>query len=505
MSTMVGPPDMPWQSPRRKRSATPPVRVPVPTKEYMQQASRTPRRCSSQRPLLIILDLNGTLIFRKHKRMPPSFARRAGLEHFLDVLAQKYAVMIWSSSRPATVTAVCDRLFPENKSLVALWGRDKFGLTATQYNAKLQVYKELHKVWEDPEIQAAYPSNESTKNAAASNPSDGNSQTHHQNHRPNNPADIPFPMGQRWDQTNTVLIDDSKLKALSEPYSILEIPEFTNDPTVDESALFTKVLDRLDALSHHDDVSKMLRVWNERAAQEKRTILEMNFASSEESSLPEDDEEEGGTSLMPSTTHTARSRDQRRGHSDGQEQTPMDTADPKEIARLKKEAKKARKKAKKAAKLAKQPVAAEVKATAKSEASAGSGQPANSNLDKEKGTSAAPNAKANPRKKNKKGKKGKRVDEQPTTEPATGPRYNFRTRQPVKLEEMEMMEQSTKSEGVHLTAHPGMKGEGDGPSASISHVFPMNLMDSNRRSPTRSASENSLLDRLEEGLGFPRR
>jgi hypothetical protein len=88
------------------------------------------------------------------------------------------------------------------------------------------------------------------------------------------------------------LIDDSKLKALSEPFNILEIPEFTNDPKIDESTLFAKILQRLDILSHHDDVSKVLRVWNERVEKGEGSILDLDLGPMEDLDL-----EDGGMTL----------------------------------------------------------------------------------------------------------------------------------------------------------------------------------------------------------------
>lgn len=225
------PESMPAQ---RQKSPTP--APPEAAEHYLQQASLPPKPIASNpQPLLIILDLNGTLIYRKHRKFPPSFVKRAGLDNFLDTLMRKYKVMIWSSSQPQTVKAVCEKLLTDGqrKRLVAEWGRDKFNLSKSQYKNKVQVYKTLETIWADNSIQSAYPG----KAGKA---------------------------GKRWDQTNTILIDDSKLKALSEPFNILEIPEFTNKPApgVDEKTIFPRVLARLEMLAKHDDVSKMMRVWN---------------------------------------------------------------------------------------------------------------------------------------------------------------------------------------------------------------------------------------------------
>ena len=238
---------------QRRRSHTP-VSPPSATEAYLAQSALPPQQTKARfRPLLVILDLNGTLICRKHRRLPPNFASRAGLENFLETLMAKYKVMIWSSSRPETVNAICQQLFPgkKRKGLVAEWGRDKFGLTAKQYSSKLQVYKTLQTIWANKSIQAKYP---------------GRTRHH-------------------WDQTNTVLIDDSKLKALSEPYNILEIPEFTNPPGDGDAEIFPKVLDRLEALAKYDDVSKALRLWNSKLSDDVKTILDLGIYPSSDDPL----------------------------------------------------------------------------------------------------------------------------------------------------------------------------------------------------------------------------
>lgn len=238
------PPAQPWKNSHKPpRAKTPPA--PSPSRGYLAQSSLPPAGSQPPQPLLIILDLNGTLIFRKHRRLPPSFARRAGLDDFLNTLLSDYKVMIWSSSQPITVNAVCEKLFPgdKRKALVAEWGRDKFKLPQDQYRSKIQVYKTLETVWADPQVQASYPSGQGPKT--------------------------------RWDQTNTILIDDSKLKAVSEPYNILEIPEFTNAPN-DDPSIFPKVLRVLEILARHDDVSKVLRDWQSKLSG-KTNILDLPF------------------------------------------------------------------------------------------------------------------------------------------------------------------------------------------------------------------------------------
>lgn len=467
MSTMATPPHMSMR--QRQRSGTPPVSIPVPEKKYMERALKPARRRNSPQPLLIILDLNGALILRKHKRLPPSFTRRAGLNEFLEVLTRKHSVMVWSSSKPQTVKAICERLFPGEKAngLVAQWGRDRFGLTSVQYNSKLQVYKELHKVWASAEVQATYPANDGT-----------------------------FPEGHRWDQSNTVLIDDSKLKALSEPYNILEIPEFTNDPATNDSMLFTKVLARLDYLSHHDDVSKVFRVWNEQATKEKRSVLNMDLPPLEEACPPEVcDDEDGGVSLRQiPPAEQARFREQAQ---DTPGQVELNTEPEKrQKTRL------TRNERRKNAALRK----AQAKIDEESGVSQANAEAEAAPFDNENTLSTVnPNPEPNPepskkkKKKKNKSKKGKGAPEpaEPNPKP-TGPHYNFRSHGIV--ETTETTDTNYEPELTTPAADPVINSIETAPGSQV----PIDPRPRSPSSASESGSDNSLLDRLEEGLGFPR-
>ncbi|KAL2782827.1 NLI interacting factor-like phosphatase-domain-containing protein [Aspergillus keveii] len=265
---VANPPPLPLNQSRpgpAHTSKRPIPKSPSATKNYLHQSSLAPTSTSTPQPLLVILDLNGTLIFRKTRKFPPSFSRRVGLDDFLNTLVEKYKVMIWSSSQPPTVDAVCQKLFsePKRKELVAEWGRDKLGLSKSEYNSKIQVYKTLDTVWSSRDVQASYP------NHGASESNDTTS------------------AGTRWDQSNTILIDDSKLKAVSEPYNLIEIPEFTNAPGVDESYIFPKVLQLLEILAKCDDVSKMLHVWDSRASGTGIINLDINSLRLEPGASPD--------------------------------------------------------------------------------------------------------------------------------------------------------------------------------------------------------------------------
>lgn len=238
---------MPKQSVRRKSRSksqsaaseaqkVPPPEAPIPNESYLTQASSQPRASPSPRPLLIVLDLNGTLIHRKHRGLPPKYTERPFLRPFLDNLFANYSVMIWTSSRPKTVEGVLQILLPESfrNQLLAVWARDKLGLTPAQYAEKVQVYKRLDEIWRSAEIQSKYPIGGLAPNKE-----------------------------REWDQTNTILIDDSWLKAIGQPYNSIEIPEFTARRDVDDSKTLWLVLRQLRVLSFQKDVSRKLHQWAE--------------------------------------------------------------------------------------------------------------------------------------------------------------------------------------------------------------------------------------------------
>ena len=136
-----------------------------------------------------------------------------------------HRVMVWSSARPPNVDAMVKKLFtPDQRAkLVAKWSRDELGLTREQYNNKVQVYKELQKIWSDSEIKKTHPS------------------------------------GKAWTQSNTVLIDDSIKKAASEPYNLVEVEEFENKPWQKNDDALKRVRDYLEELAMWNNVSNYMK------------------------------------------------------------------------------------------------------------------------------------------------------------------------------------------------------------------------------------------------------
>lgn len=200
---------------------------PIPTKDYLTKAAKAAETSELKQSLLVILDLNGTLLFRKQKG-GSKFVGRPRVDAFIDYLFTNHRVMVWSSARPVNVDNMCKQLFSPAQSdkLVAVWARDRLRLSEEAYNNKVQVYKQLSWVWQDAEIQKLQEMRA-----------------------------IP----QRWSQANTVLIDDSVEKAASEPHNIVQIEEFEARPEQMETDVLGQVMEYLDILRTQKDVSAYMR------------------------------------------------------------------------------------------------------------------------------------------------------------------------------------------------------------------------------------------------------
>lgn len=201
----------------------PPVR-PEPTAAYLKQASAAPITLGAPRPLLVVLDLNGTLLHRKNRGA--SFLGRPKLHEFLHYLFATHDVMIWSSARRHNVAAMCQNLLSQAQlqALVAQWSREDLRLSPWAYNEKVQVYKQLSWIWKDKDVQAK------NSNPVAS-----------------------------WSQENTVLIDDSVDKAASEPYNLIRIEEFEGRQEQMEVDVLGQVVGYLEKLRVQQDVSAYMK------------------------------------------------------------------------------------------------------------------------------------------------------------------------------------------------------------------------------------------------------
>lgn len=64
--------------------------------------------------------------------------------------------------------------------------------------------------------------------------------------------------GGRWDQSNTVLLDDSAVKASAQPFNVVEVPEFVGNED-EELRLLRRVANYLAELRWWSDVSAFMR------------------------------------------------------------------------------------------------------------------------------------------------------------------------------------------------------------------------------------------------------
>lgn len=211
----------------RHRLPNIPRPVPVPTEMYMSRASFGTMAGSQPRHLLVILDLNGTLVFRPKRSKSASIVKRPFVKEFLEYIFSNFSVMIWSSARPDNVLKMVEQVLDEDqrKKLVAQWSRDNLGLTPNEYAQKVQVFKQLSWVWGDERIQRQHPG---------------------------------YGKGERWGQHDTVLIDDTQLKAAAEPYNLVEIPEFEGRPEQMQSDILREVAGYLEVAKWNVDVSAFI-------------------------------------------------------------------------------------------------------------------------------------------------------------------------------------------------------------------------------------------------------
>ncbi|WVQ73857.1 hypothetical protein IAR50_003438 [Cryptococcus sp. DSM 104548] len=220
---------------RQRRVKSEPPMVKLPPDDYLQFAKPTPENKDSLIsddivPKLLVLDLNGALIYRRRSSGATPLPRPY-LACFLEYLflpepkqndsPRPWEVFVWSSAQPHNVRAMVEACFgqrwiegvwedqPEEKAdameagegrLIGVWARDKMGLSGLDYSRKVQTTKNLNLVIDHL-----------------------NQSTH-----------LGRPLS--FSQKTTVLLDDSPLKAVFQPWSQIVIPEF------DEHVNFTSRL-----------------------------------------------------------------------------------------------------------------------------------------------------------------------------------------------------------------------------------------------------------------------
>lgn len=155
------------------------------------------------------------------------------------------------------------------------------------------MYKRLQKVWDEDFIQRQYPAVQNHIRA---------------------PGRVEHSTDLRWDQTNTVLIDDSRLKAAAQPYNLIEIPEFVdkNEQQREGPPVLDDVTRMLEILSYQGDVSRFLRVQRDRegASNSGATVdsIDEGLVDGEKTASEDDIDDEGELRLMPLDEESAEGR-----------------------------------------------------------------------------------------------------------------------------------------------------------------------------------------------------
>jgi hypothetical protein len=77
--------------------------IPNPTNDYLAASNMIPQPLQEPQHLLVVIDLNGTLLFRPSRRQPTKFTARPNTRQFLRYCINTFTVVIWSSAKPENV------------------------------------------------------------------------------------------------------------------------------------------------------------------------------------------------------------------------------------------------------------------------------------------------------------------------------------------------------------------------------------------------------------------
>jgi len=214
----------------------------------MDKAKERPETMSEPQKLLIILDLNGTLFYRA-KRNNRAVTSRPYLTQFLNFIFTNCHVMVWSSAQPHSVEAMLNFGFGNRASeLVRVWDRTHFKLPKVDYERKVLTIKDLEFVWDAFGRDGSTTTTTTTITTATTTATTSAPRRTKVN-----------PM--QFDQTNTVLIDDSTDKIQLQPHNGVTLRDFDEDLAragTDDELL--KVKSYLEKLIYQKNVSAYMRL-----------------------------------------------------------------------------------------------------------------------------------------------------------------------------------------------------------------------------------------------------
>ncbi|KAG0025042.1 hypothetical protein BGZ81_007447 [Podila clonocystis] len=245
------------------------------TPSYLTIANQEPVTLTSPQKLLVVLDLNGTLFYRAKNNIR-TVTTRPHLDDFLDFLFKNCRVMVWSSARPVNVNKMLNHGFGDRIPLLdRVWARDTFRLPEHDYVRKVLTVKDLEFIWEGIEEERKVASNEDLAQEK---------------------------LAMVYDQTNTLLIDDSTAKIQLQPYNGLALREF--DKSCAKSGAddeLPKVIKYLEKLIYQKNISAYMRL-HPFKSQDDTSGLEAllgNLKLSDKGSKTSDAKKESGNSKVP--------------------------------------------------------------------------------------------------------------------------------------------------------------------------------------------------------------
>ncbi|KAK5829137.1 HAD-like domain-containing protein [Linnemannia elongata] len=215
-----------------------PIRPITPT--YTPIALQDPITVTKPRTLLVVLDLNGTLFYRA-KNNKRNVTPRPHLQAFLDFIFEHCKVMVWSSAQPHSVDTMLSCGFGNRvEKLDRVWTRKDFRLSEHDYNKKVLTIKDLEFIWDAIKAEKA-------GTAASGAATDGEKASEEQ--------------PEAFDQTNTVLIDDSFDKVQLQPHNGVQLLDFDEDlARAGTDCELLKVKRYLEKLIYQKNVSAYMRV-----------------------------------------------------------------------------------------------------------------------------------------------------------------------------------------------------------------------------------------------------
>ena len=206
------------------------------TPGYMDLAHQPPVKLDTPKKLLVILDLNGTLFYSADDcYRSRTYIKRPYFVELLRFLHANCRVMIWSSATRQRVSKmITGGGFVGADKMDRVWNREHLQLRFKDFHRKVLTLKDLEFVWRAIETERSEAKPEQLL------------------------------AGGRYefcyDQTNTVLIDDSPHKSQLQPHNCMIVPDFDQTRVQrggDQELL--KVIHYLNDLLYQDNVSAYMR------------------------------------------------------------------------------------------------------------------------------------------------------------------------------------------------------------------------------------------------------